>query len=59
MHFRSVSMSDGKPDLDDCQHCPRYWCPQACQQQSPDADHDESHVQPALVRLQKFAAPSD
>jgi hypothetical protein len=59
VHFRSVSLSDGKPDLDDCQECPRDWCPQACQQRRSDADRDETHVQPAVVPSQKFGAPSD
>jgi hypothetical protein len=44
VHFRPACLSDGKPDLYDCQYTSRYGCPQARKQRSSDADRDETHV---------------
>lgn len=57
--FRPGCLSDGKPDLYDCQQSSRYGCPQACKQRNSDADRDETHVQPAMVPSQKFGAASN
>jgi hypothetical protein len=50
VYFRSASLKDNNPNLDDCQEGPRDGRPQAGHEKSAANDGDDPHVKPVLVR---------